>query len=185
MELSEDFYGAAYTLLTVSPHRWLLWELTHAPNRNRFMCELWNVEDVWQLLHFGLQHLVLGASHIGDLHRQHHCYFTFTLLILNMTEPVASCRYTSVVFRLSLSSLFDICTSEGSKLWNVKKVQCFLSSNHIDDTYENPQRRKAKSLQPVWLCIHWRGQFKETFENAQWRKVKQMQPVWLCISWCK
>ena len=36
-------------------------------------------------------------------------------------------------------------------------------------------------MQPVCLCILWDILFKNTFENPQRRKIKQMQPVRLCM----
>ena len=36
-------------------------------------------------------------------------------------------------------------------------------------------------MHSVWLCIHSGKWFEKTFEHPQWRKIKQMQPVWLCL----
>ena len=58
---------------------------------------------------------------------------------------------------------------------------CILLCECSEDTFENPQWRKVKQMQPMWLCIHICKRFVGTFENTQWRKIKQMQPVWLCI----
>ena len=58
---------------------------------------------------------------------------------------------------------------------------CIASWRKFEDTFENAQWRQVKQMQPVWLCFCSDRRFEETFENAQWRKVKQMQPVWLCI----
>ena len=51
----------------------------------------------------------------------------------------------------------------------------------FEDTLENTQWRKAKQMQPMWLCVFSGRRFKETFEDAQWRKAKQMQSMWLCL----
>ena len=49
------------------------------------------------------------------------------------------------------------------------------------NTFENPHWRKAKQLQPMWLCILTWRRFKDTFEKTQWRQVSQVPRMWLCI----
>ena len=44
----------------------------------------------------------------------------------------------------------------------------------FEDTFENPQWRKIKQMQPLWLCILWGRKFEDSSENTQWTKVEQM-----------
>ena len=44
---------------------------------------------------------------------------------------------------------------------------CICIERHFEDTFENPLWRKAKQMQPMWLCVHWGWQFQHPFENAQ------------------
>ena len=62
-----------------------------------------------------------------------------------------------------------------------KCKQCILSYWPFEEPFENTQWRKAKQMQPMWLCLLWSKCTVVTFEKTQWRKVEQMQPVWVCI----
>ena len=69
----------------------------------------------------------------------------------------------------------------------VKQMQplwfCLLSGRKFEDIFENAQWRRTQQMQSMWVCILRRRPFEHSFKNTQWRKVKQMQPVWLCILW--
>ena len=76
-------------------------------------------------------------------------------------------------------------TYENTQWRKAKQMQpvwlCMLWSKFVEDTFDNSQWRKVKQMQAMWLCLFSGRQFEDTFENAQWRKVKQMQPMWLCL----
>ena len=50
--------------------------------------------------------------------------------------------------------IFKECDKERPR-HNIKQVQwlCILSGRHFEDTFEETQRRKAKQMQPMRLCI--------------------------------
>ena len=69
----------------------------------------------------------------------------------------------------------------GKSETNAIDVTMHPLSRRCEETFKNTQWRKAKQMQPVWLCLLSGRQIEETFENAQQRKVTQMQSVWLWI----
>ena len=83
------------------------------------------------------------------------------------------------------SNLFEKKTFENPQWRKVKQMQpmwlCFFSGRRFEDTFENPHWRKVIKMQPMWLCLFSCIQFEETYENAHWRKFKQMHPMWLCF----
>ena len=48
---------------------------------------------------------------------------------------------------------------------------CIRSRRKFEDTFENPQRRKVKQMQPVWLCIHSGKPTGDTHEKACLKKM--------------
>ena len=76
-------------------------------------------------------------------------------------------------------------TFENPQWRKVKQMQpmwlCFFLGRRFEDTFENPHWRKVIQMQPMWPWFFSCKQFEGTFANPQWRKVKQMQPMWLCF----
>ena len=105
-------------------------------------------------------------------------------------------------------------TSRDGRKFGFLKTHCQRKSFYYEiESDKNWRGREVKQVQPMWLWIFLREQFRETFEKptmekgqtnaisvithllrqaiwgntwkTQWRKVKQMQPVWICILLCK
>ena len=63
-------------------------------------------------------------------------------------------------------------------------MQLYLFSDRpFEETFGNPQWRKVKQMQPMWLCLYSGRQFEDTFKNTQWRKVIQMKERSRSSSW--
>ena len=64
---------------------------------------------------------------------------------------------------------------------------CILKGRRFEETYENPQWRKVKQMQPMRLCILSGKQFKEAFENTpkrvQVNQIKKRNQIKRLCTW--